>query len=329
MSTIEATRCGVAGWITRIFPIFVLNCWYCSKNIDEYFKLYKKESPNAVVHFSDVGGSITGGGKQAHANHRTHQSPFYNNLFIFFLLSSLCILSFYFCLFLFVFEEIMNGRRPPSEQWLPRWQSVIPAPLYFSSSHLCTSLYFSSPDLCYSVYFSYLQFLSFYLFTSHHLIFVLFVLFTSISLLLSSVCLFVSLIFASFFLYYSLPTFFSPLYFCVSHFHIMHFSYSHILHSIILITSPRECCMVKLTKSNLQQKWKGKPGYRAMSAQKCISASSPNANGRVAWTFFGLEVVVFTQLQQNVHVLRSWYFEGWHAPCPWKQGWKMIISSNY
>ena len=215
MSTIEATRCGVAGWITRIFPIFVLNCWYCSKNIDEYL-LYKKESPNAVMHFSDVGGSITGGGKQAHANHRTHQSPFYNNLFIFFLLSSLCILSFYFCLFLFVFEEIMNGRRPPSEQWLPRWQSVIPAPLYFSSSHLCTSLYFSSPDLCYSVYFSYLQFLSFYLFTSHHLIFVLFALFTSISLLLSSVCLFVSLIFASFFLYYSLPHF-SHL--CISVFH--------------------------------------------------------------------------------------------------------------
>ena len=119
--------------------------------------------------------------------------------------------------------------------------------------------------------------------------------------------------------------------------------------------------MVKLTKSNLQQKWKGKPGCRAVSAQNCISASSPNANGRVAWTFFGLEfytttarctcfdilasspnangrvawtffgleVVVFTQLQQDVRVLRSWYFEGWHAPCPWKQERKMIISSNY
>ena len=87
--------------------------------------------------------------------------------------------------------------------------------------------------------------------------------------------------------------------------------------------------MVKLTKSNLQQKWKGKPGCRAVSAQNCICASSSNANGRVAWTFFGLEVVVFTQLQQDVHVLRSWYFEGWHAPCPWKQEWKMIISSNY
>ena len=62
------------------------------------------------------------------------------------------------------------GRRPPSEQWLPRWQSVIPAPLYFSSSHLCTS-----------VYFSYLQFLSSYLFTSHHLILLLC---TSISLIL-------------------------------------------------------------------------------------------------------------------------------------------------
>ena len=66
----------------------------------------------------------------------------------------------------------------------------------------------------------------------------------------------------------------------------MHFSYSHILHSIILITSKRECCMMKLTKSNLQQKRKGKPGCRTVCAQKCICASSPNANGRVAWSLF-------------------------------------------
>ena len=39
--------------------------------------------------------------------------------------------------------------------------------------------------------------------------------------------------------------------------------------------------------------------------------------------------MVFTQLQQDVHVLRFGYFEGWHAPCPWKQERKMIISSNY
>ena len=39
--------------------------------------------------------------------------------------------------------------------------------------------------------------------------------------------------------------------------------------------------------------------------------------------------MVFTQLQQDVHVLIFGYFEGWHAPCPWKQERKMIISSNY
>ena len=66
----------------------------------------KKKSPNAVMHFSDVGGSITGGGKQAHANHRTHQSPFYNIQLHFFLLFSLSIYEMISYSFSILFYEI-------------------------------------------------------------------------------------------------------------------------------------------------------------------------------------------------------------------------------
>ena len=127
---------------------------------------------------------------------------------------------------------------------MPKLQCVL--------SHYCTSFHetiYKGTNTC-AVYFSYLQFLSSYLFTSHHLILVL----LFISLILSSVYLFVPLLFASFFLYYSLTNF-SHL--CISVYHTFpycHFSYSHTLHSIIWTTSTREYCMVKLTKSNLQQK---------------------------------------------------------------------------
>ena len=132
------------------------------------------------------------------------------------------------------------GRRPPSEQWLPRWQSVIPAPLYFSSPHLYTSLFFSLLLCTYitsSLFFCALL----------------------ISVLLSSSHLSISNL-----LIFVLQ--------CVSR-----ICNSYLFISLLLIIS---------FLSNLQQKRKGKPGCRTVSAQNCICASSPNANGRVAWSLF-------------------------------------------
>ena len=133
----------------------------------------------------------------------------------------LCIFCFYFCLFLFVFEEIMNGEK--TSQWAvaPKMAKchsgafviLIFSSLYFSLLLISSSLYFSV-----FLIFAILIFISLYFSSSHFC--------TSVYLYFSYIVICVlicTLIFDYFFLYYSLPHF-SHL--CISVYHTFPFCHS-------------------------------------------------------------------------------------------------------
>ena len=131
----------------------------------------------------------------------------------------LCIFCFYFRLFLFVFEEIMNGEK--TSQWAvaPKMAKchsgafviLIFSSLYFSLLLISSSLYFSV-----FLIFAILIFISLYFSSSHFC--------TSVYLYFSHIVICVLICTSHFriFLLVLLPTtFFSSLYFCVSYFSIL------------------------------------------------------------------------------------------------------------